>query len=52
MNTTISLLKTLYSGNKKMFVIALLIIAAFVIVGCSAQGGSAPPTGPIGGGCG
>ena len=51
MNGVISLLKTLYSSNKKLFIIAVLVIAAFVLVGCSAQGGSAP-SGPIGGGCG
>jgi len=32
------------------FVIAVIAILIFV-VGCSAQGGAPPPSGPIGGGC-
>ncbi len=52
MDGVISFLKTLYHRNKLFFVIAIIAIAIFV-VGCSAQGGSAPPpSGPIGGGCG
>ncbi len=51
MNGIISLLKTLYNSNKKLFIVAVLVIAAFVIVGCSSSAGSAP-SGPIGGGCG
>lgn len=53
MSGTIILLRNLYSNNKKLFVIMILVIAAFVIAGCTTgQGGALPPSGPIGGGCG
>jgi len=51
MNGIINLLKTIYYRNKLFFVIALIAILLF-IAGCSTQGGSPPPAGPIGGGCG
>ena len=52
MNGIISLLKTLYHRNKLFFIIAILIIALF-LVGCTSSGGSAPPSSSfIGGGCG
>jgi len=50
MNGIISLLKTLYYRNKLFFAIALFAILVF-IVGCTAEGGAPPPSGPIGGGC-
>ena len=50
MNGIINLLRALYRRNKLFFVIAIIAILVF-IVGCSAQSG-APPSGPIGGGCG
>ena len=31
--------------------IVLIALVAIFIIGCSAQGGSPPPSGPIGGGC-
>lgn len=52
MNGIINLLKTLYQTNKKWFVVALVITIAFVLVACSSTSGGAPPSGPIGGGCG
>ncbi len=45
----INLLKTLYGRNKLFFVVAVVALA-LVLVGCSASG-SAPPSGPVGGGC-
>lgn len=52
MNGIMSLLKTLYLGNKKLLFVAVLVIALFVIVGCSSGYSNAPPpSGPIGGGC-
>lgn len=50
MDVVINLLKTIYYRNKLFFVIAVVAIAVF-IVGCSAQGNSPPPSGPIGRGC-
>lgn len=50
MNGVINLLKTIYYRNKLFFVIAGIAIL-ILIVGCSAQGGAPPPSGPIGGGC-
>ena len=47
----INLLKILYRSNKKLFIVAVLVIAAIFLVSCSSSGGSAP-SGPIGGGCG
>lgn len=32
--------------------ILLLVLSLVIIVGCSTEGGSPPPSGPIGGGCG
>jgi len=46
-------LKISYRINKKIFFIALLIITALVVVGCTTgQAGGTAPSGPIGGGCG
>ena len=53
MKELVNWLKTIYSINKKMFVVSILIIAAFVLIGCSTSaGGSAPSSPYIGGGCG
>ncbi len=54
MSGVINLLKMLYKNNKKVFVIAVLVIATIVIVGCATGNAAAPPSGPsgpIGGGC-
>ncbi len=51
MNAIINLLGILYKKNKLLF-LAVIVAAALFIAGCSTQGGSAPPSGPIGGGCG
>jgi hypothetical protein len=51
----ISFLKNLYAVNKKWFVIALVVIALMVVVGCTTNSSgyaTSAPTGPIGGGCG
>jgi hypothetical protein len=50
MKGVVDLLKAIYHRNKLFFVIALIAILIFV-VGCSAEGGAPPPSGPIGGGC-
>ncbi len=53
MNGIINLLKTSYRINKRLFIVVVLVIAAFLLIGCSSSAGSAPaPSGPIGGGCG
>ena len=48
----INVLRSAYGSNKKIFVIALLIIVAVVIVGCTTGQAGTAPSGPIGGGCG
>jgi hypothetical protein len=50
MNGTLGLLKGLYHSNKIWFFVIALSLVIFV-TGCAAQG-SAPPSGPVGGGCG
>ncbi len=52
MREIINWLKTIYSINKKMFVVSILIIAAFVLIGCTTSAGSAPSSAYVGGGCG
>jgi hypothetical protein len=58
MNSIIGFLKTSYKCNKKIFFLAVAIMALVVIVGCSTgngptgNAGAPPPNGPIGGGCG
>ncbi len=52
MKELVNWLKTVYSINKKMFVVSILIIVAFVLIGCSSSAGSAPSSPYIGGGCG
>lgn len=52
MNGVINLLRQVYNSNKKLFVVAVLIIATIVVVGCTTGNVAAPaPSGPIGGGC-
>jgi len=50
MNKIVSLLKTFYYRHSIFFIMASVTILIFV-AGCSAQGSSPPPTGPVGGGC-
>lgn len=50
MNGIIDMLRMLYHRNKFLFIAVVLVVALF-IVGCSSQGSSPPPTGPVGGGC-
>jgi len=45
-------IKHWYMTNKYKIMLALLIVLASFIVGCTTGGGSPSPTGPIGGGCG
>ena len=57
MNGLLGFLKDTYAVNKKVFVLMLLIIVAFVLIGCSNGGGAtgnavAPNSPYIGGGCG
>jgi hypothetical protein len=56
MNNLLTFLKTSYKCNKKVFFLAIAIIALVVVVGCTTSGptgnAGAPPQGPIGGGCG
>ena len=55
MNVLLNTLKTLYKTNKKLFIVAIIVIVAFVIIGCSSNAGYSggqAPSGPIGGGCG
>jgi len=47
----VNTLKMLYGRNKLFFVIAIAVLALF-LVGCSSQGAGSAPSGPIGGGCG
>jgi hypothetical protein len=42
--------KAAYRSNKYLTLILVIVAVAIVVYGCSAQG--APPSGPIGGGCG
>lgn len=53
MNGTINMFKTMFKTNKKLFIIALLVVAAFVLIGCTSTGDTAAPSSQyIGGGCG
>lgn len=51
MKIMINWLKTLYNTNKKMFIVSILIIMVFVLIGCGTSGGSAPSSAYVGGGC-
>lgn len=45
-------IKNWLKTHKYQIIIGLIIVAALVIAGCTSTQGSAPPAGPIGGGCG
>jgi len=45
-------IKNWLKTHKYQIMFSLIIVAMFFIVGCTTGQGSAPPAGPIGGGCG
>ncbi len=45
-------IKLLYYKNAHLILMAVLILSVLVISGCGTGSASAPPSGPIGGGCG
>ncbi|MFQ5474462.1 MAG: hypothetical protein ACE5DM_01370 [Candidatus Nanoarchaeia archaeon] len=51
----IEMFKIMYRSNKKLFVIAVLVVAALVLIGCSSGttgSAGAPSSQFVGGGCG
>jgi predicted component of type VI protein secretion system len=52
MNGLLYMLKNLFFVNKRYFILVLLVIMALALIGCSTGQAAAPPSGPVGGGCG